>query len=180
MDAARRVRLGLWAAAVLLAAGAGYECVRIQRALAYAEAVRADDLEAAARIGGARGAFASGLAAQRAGDLDAARRHYDAALARDGALRADVRYNLANAYLRRVLELGDEAGDDVVGPLIELAKQQYRDVLRIDPGAWDAKYNLELALTVQPDVEETPPADEFNPERSRQAIATQRKLQRLP
>jgi mxaK protein len=180
MDAARRVTRVLWLAAALLALGAGYECLRLQRALAYADAVRADDLEAAARIGDAYGAFAAALGAQRARDLDAARRGYDAALARDGTLRADVRYNLANAYLRRALELGDDAGDDVVGPLIELAKQQYRDVLRIEPGAWDAKYNLELALSVQPDVEDVPPADEQNPERSRQAIATQRKLQRLP
>ena len=39
-------------------------------------------------------------------------------------------------------------------PLIELAKQSYRDLLREDPGDWDARYNLERALWLAPEVAE--------------------------
>jgi mxaK protein len=36
-------------------------------------------------------------------------------------------------------------------PLIELAKEQYRELLRRDPQHWDARYNLERAQRLQPD-----------------------------
>ena len=46
-------------------------------------------------------------------------------------------------------------------PLLELAKENYREVLRNDPGQWDARYNLERAQRLLPDPDDTlaEPAD---------------------
>ena len=54
--------------------------------------------------------------------------------------------------------------DRVAGalPLVELAKQSYRDVLRDNPADWDAKYNLERALWLAPEVDEAL-AEDSNP-----------------
>lgn len=66
-------------------------------------------------------------------------------------LRADARYNLGNLYLHEALKNGAETAIQSV-PLIELAKQSYRDLLRDNPMDWDARYNLELALRLAPEV----------------------------
>ena len=69
------------------------------------------------------------------------------------ALGGAARYNSANLLLRHALVLRD-AGVDTAGqalPLIELAKQGYREVLRSNPGQWDARYNFERAQRAQPD-----------------------------
>jgi len=39
-------------------------------------------------------------------------------------------------------------------PLIELAKETYREVLRHDPRHWPARYNLERAQRLLPDPED--------------------------
>jgi mxaK protein len=62
-------------------------------------------------------------------------------------------YNLGNLHLREALKSGpDEAARSL--PLIELAKQSYRDLLRVDPTDWDARYNLERALWLAPEIEQ--------------------------
>jgi len=60
-----------------------------------------------------------------------------------------ARYNLANHYLREGLRR-DQPGAKT-RPLIELAKQRYRDLLLIEPQNWNARYNLELALRAAPE-----------------------------
>jgi len=39
-------------------------------------------------------------------------------------------------------------------PLLEQAKQRYRQLLRVSPGDWDARYNLERALWFAPEASE--------------------------
>jgi mxaK protein len=180
MVAADRLKRWLWPGAAVLALACASGGARIGQVLRFDADLRAGRLDDAGRAGGERGAFAAALAMQRDGRFEEALRAYGAIDTDDDDLRTALRYNLANLYLRRALELGDSAGGDVVGPLIELAKQEYRDVLREDDDAWDARYNLELALSVQPDVDEVDAAAEAMPEHSRRAIATQRKLERLP
>jgi mxaK protein len=180
MVAAARLKRSLWLLATVLAVTIGVEGLHIARLVRYDGAVRANDLAVAAKLDAPEGAFAAALAMQRKGDTDDALRAYGTIGTRDTALHTSVQYNLANLYLRRALELGEGAGGDVVGPLVELAKQGYRDVLRTQPHAWDAKYNLELALSVQPDIEAAEAGAEAMPEHSRRAVATQRKYERLP
>ena len=65
-------------------------------------------------------------------------------------LRTGALYNLGNVYMRDALEGGTEAAMRSL-PLIELAKQSYRELLRDNPEHWDARYNLEHALRLAPE-----------------------------
>lgn len=103
----------------------------------------------------ARLARAAALA--RAGAHDAASKTY-VGLIRTGdvdAIGRDALFNLANLYLRQGLAqgAGGPGGSEAL-PLVELAKQRYRDLLRASPGDWDARYNLERALRLAPEEQE--------------------------
>lgn len=60
-----------------------------------------------------------------------------------------AQFNLANGYLRKSLQSDVDRGS--VLPLVELAKQRYRDLLQATPADWDARYNLERALRLAPE-----------------------------
>ncbi len=88
--------------------------------------------------------------------------------------QADAKFNSANIYLRQALDysaLGDKAK---ALPPAELAKGLYRDVIRQELGAWDARYNLERALAIVPEAD----ADENEvlalPPQGERAITTMR------
>ncbi len=103
---------------------------------------------------------------------------YDGALATYKAIiqggREDLRrialYDLGNLHLRQALRVGlDDEAQSL--PLVELAKQSYRDLLRRDPNDWDARYNLERTLRLAPEDdddtdEDTGPPDPREHERS--------------
>lgn len=69
-------------------------------------------------------------------------------------LIADAYFNRANINLREALTMTDSDARQI--PLIELAKQDYRSALLLQPDMWDARYNLEVALRV---VSEDPAID---------------------
>ena len=73
----------------------------------------------------------------------------------DSPLGLAARYNSANLLMRQavVVQAGAEPGKAIA--LIELAKEGYRNVLRVDPRHWDARYNLERAQRLLPDPDET-------------------------
>ncbi|MCX4190922.1 MxaK protein [Methylophaga sp. OBS1] len=58
-------------------------------------------------------------------------------------------YNRGNINLREALKLTSSDGRQI--PLVELAKQDYRSALALDPLMWSARYNLEVALRVVPE-----------------------------
>lgn len=128
----------------------------------------------------ARLAHANALAA--AGDPEAAARAYTALIRPDDldAIGRDALYNLANDYLRQ--GLAASRGDDPsLGlPLIELAKQRYRDLLRADPGDWDARYNLERALRLAPEEDGSVERDPEQPAERRQVRLPGLAQQELP
>jgi len=140
------------AVAVVCATLAAYHTVRLVRserinsAIASAQSTGLD-----ADIPEAQ--FARALALVRAGKSDAALNIYKS-LARGS--RTDIRhaalYNTGNLYMRNAG--GNDAGAGFESlPLVELAKQAYRDVLREQPGDWDARYNLERACWLAPEME---------------------------
>jgi mxaK protein len=92
----------------------------------------------------------------------------------------DPLFNLANLYLRRAIALDAQEDQDIVVPLVEQAKQHYRSLLEVRPDDWDAKFNLELSLTLLPEVEALESDEESNPERSERAISTMRVEEQLP
>ncbi|HEY0342432.1 MAG TPA: hypothetical protein VGC34_16645 [Steroidobacteraceae bacterium] len=101
---------------------------------------------------------------------------YDGALAAYKAVIQSTRedlhrlalYDLGNLNLRQAVQLGLDEPQSL--PLTELAKQNYRDLLRRDPTDWDARYNLDRALRLAPedddDTEDTGPPDPRQHERT--------------
>jgi mxaK protein len=100
--------------------------------------------------------FAQAIVLGRQGKYDAALEGYKAVSRGARAdLATDALYNAGNLHFREALkEHGPESGVRVL-PLVELAKQSYRAVLRRDPQRWDARYNLERALWLAPEFDES-------------------------
>lgn len=69
----------------------------------------------------------------------------------DRRLQVQSRYNLGNVYLNRAMAEIDAGRVDQAIPLLNLAKQAYRRALTLDSRFWDAKYNLELAMSLLPE-----------------------------
>ena len=109
--------------------------------------------------------FAQAHARAASGAGEAALNRY-AALHADDAIGRAARYNSANLLLRQAIELraGSEPGQALA--LIELAKENYRQVLRSAPDEWDARYNLERAQRLVPEPEQ---ADDEAPDLKRNA-----------
>jgi len=102
-----------------------------------------------------RAMFAKATLLARREDLDGALEHYKRTESSNDAVWAGAaRYNAANLHLRRALAMR-AAGDEAHAlPLLELAKEGYRAVLRAEPQYWDAKYNLERALRLAPEADD--------------------------
>ena len=122
---------------------------------------------------------ARAIALGRAGDYEGALLTYKAVIQ---GKRADLRhlalYNLGNLHMRAALK-DPQAPTDQILPLVELAKQSYRDLLRETPQDWDARYNLERALYMAPEVEEDV-ADEGPPAPKEHSVSTNRAKLDLP
>ena len=168
MSAPRHLLLPAAILALALSAGIVYESYRLINAQRFNAALEhAAFLEVSQHS--ARGRFATAYGLQQRGEFEEAMRTYREVEPDDAELAAAVRFNLANLYLRRALALKDDESQDLVIPLIELAKENYRELLRRDSRYWDAKYNLELALILLPDLEEEESEDDIMPERSPRA-----------
>jgi mxaK protein len=159
----RRTVHGAFAAAALVCGGvAVYQGVRLQYSVRTNEAIRnATASQLDAHVPEAR--FARALALAQAGKSEQALKEYTALAGSErGDLRRRALYNLGNLYLRDALADG-EAYRSLA--LVELAKRNYRMLLRESPADWDARYNLERALWLAPEsqqeyVEEEPPERE--------------------
>jgi mxaK protein len=88
-------------------------------------------------------------------------------------LRRRAEYNHATLLLREALQLR-EADDSRAMPVVELAKESYRKVLREDPDAWDARYNLERALRLAPEPQEVEEGEGPTPMQRERAPTTMR------
>ncbi len=67
--------------------------------------------------------------------------------------RAISRYNLGNIYLEQAIELAESMQINEATSLASLAKQAYRQALALDSKNWDAKYNLEVAMRLLPEMD---------------------------
>lgn len=114
-------------------------------------------------------AQAIGLA--NAGKFNAAMKAYKALLDIPGEIRLLALYNLGNLNMREALKNGPGEAQRAL-PLIELAKQSYRDDLRSNPGDWDARYNLERALWLSPEYDDPILQRNQAPVHSEQATST--------
>lgn len=71
----------------------------------------------------------------------------------DEQLQAKIRYNLGNLYLNQAITQVDAARQDEARTSVTLAKQVYKQALQRDSQFWDAKYNLETAMRLLPDLD---------------------------
>lgn len=143
-----------------------HEARRINSAIAQA----ADPAGRPGDFAEARFAHAQALA--RTGAYEPALAAHKALVQRErGPLRTAALYNLGNLHLRQALRNGPAAAVEAL-PLVELAKQSYRDALRADPGDWDARYNLERALALAPEIDAQAAEDKEPPVGRELAITT--------
>jgi mxaK protein len=164
----RRTVHGAFAAVVVVCASiAGYQGVRLQHSMRINEAI-ADASASQLDRGVPESRFARAFALAQAGESERALKEYTALAASErGDLRRRALYNLGNLYLRDALT-DNEAYRSVA--LVELAKRNYRILLRESPADWDARYNLERALWLAPESEQEF-VDEEPPERE-QSVST--------
>jgi len=71
----------------------------------------------------------------------------------DKALQTQIRYNLGNLYLEQAIAKTETMAIADAQPLLALAKQAYRQALVLDSGFWDAKYNLDVAMRLLPELD---------------------------
>lgn len=78
----------------------------------------------------------------------------------DRHFQAQARYNLGNLYLEQAVEKVEAMHMNEALPLAGLAKQTYRQALALDSQNWDAKYNLEVAMRLLPEMDRVNSSDD--------------------
>lgn len=126
--------------------------------------------------------FANAYSLQQQGDLEAALTSYTKITEpTSAAQRSAIKFNLANLYLRQAVDFQASGAIELAIPLIELAKENYRELLRVDSEQWDAKYNLERALILLPEPDDQAEEDDdVMPERSPRATTATEATSELP
>ena len=117
--------------------------------------------------------FAHAHAQAASGAAEAALNQYRA-LQGENALGQAARYNSANLLQLQAIALREGSQPGQAVPLIELAKETYREVLRHDPAHWNARYNLERAQRLLPDPEDDGDGPPAPPSRAERAATTMR------
>ena len=150
----RHVHFTFAAVAGVCALFAAYEGMRLREAHRVNDAINSAALEGASESARAEARFAHAAVLVKQGDYEGALKAYKG-LSRDAPerLATAALFNAGNLQLREAMKEGPAAAAKAL-PLIELSKQSYRAVLRRDPQSWDARYNLERALWLAPEVEE--------------------------
>ncbi|MEJ8850600.1 MxaK protein [Variovorax rhizosphaerae] len=163
----RRTRV-VWGLLVALAVAATVDGALAWRKYQWNEVIASGTLPADVKDAPPQVRFARAHAQADAGEEEAAL-HLYRSLEDDTPLGQAARYNSANLLIRQAVAAQGGAEPGKAIPLIELAKEIYRDVLRVEPGRWDARYNLERAQRLLPDPDEldlAPPDTQRNSERA--------------
>ncbi|MGI9304406.1 MAG: hypothetical protein ACR2RB_17130 [Gammaproteobacteria bacterium] len=158
-----------------------YHGWQLAQARRYNAALVQDSLSRAGEFAFLHGRFARAFYLQQKDEFGLAVEAYgDIAEPLDDWHTGAIKFNMSNIYLRRGLDARVKGEQDVSTPLIELAKEGYRDVLRRDPQDWGARYNLEMALRAQPDIDMEDDFSDVMPERSPFAAGAVQVLKELP
>jgi mxaK protein len=60
-------------------------------------------------------------------------------------LRAALHYDMANARLKIAFDKIESSDFDAAGALVGLAREDYREAIELDPNAWNARFNFDVA-----------------------------------
>ncbi|MSR13918.1 MAG: hypothetical protein EXR86_05000 [Gammaproteobacteria bacterium] len=156
---ALRYRLTIILLGIALVGGVGlaHEGWRWTQVRHYNHAIEQGNFADAGPYGGDYGLFAEAYAKQQEGRFQQARILYSKVEDTPAkSLGTAALFNLGNTYLQQASLIDLKKDPDLALPLLELAKVSYRDLLRIDPRHWGAKYNLERVLQLSPDVGDQP------------------------
>jgi mxaK protein len=161
----RPIHLGFGIAAALLAGLSGSLAFNLERAegtnALIANAVAHPDTTTEAKTDTPEAALARAIAIAQGEDYERALRAYEPlTTSPNSAVRQIARYDLGNLHMRQSARIVDfEVAK--ARTLVELGKQWYRRVLEDEPLHWEARYNLERALWLEPESDdlavETPP-----------------------
>lgn len=165
-----RIVLGVLVVAALALAVDGAHLWRQQQ---WNEAIAADPPKPAGSDAPPELQFALAHALAASGANDEAMNRYRA-LQGDSALGQAARYNSANLLVRQAIAVRATPQPGQAIPLLELAKEIYREVLRNDPGQWDARYNLERAQRLLPDPDDAQPEPADTNRAAERAVTTMR------
>jgi mxaK protein len=147
---------------------AAWNGIRLQRARSINTAMAAGH---ASTSNAPQVRLAQALGLAKAGRFTDALKAYKALLDSPDPVRLIALYDLGNLNMREALKNGQGEAQRFI-PLIELAKQSYRDELRNDPSDWDARYNLERALWLSPEYDDPVLQRNQAPVRSEHATST--------
>jgi mxaK protein len=167
----RHIHLAFALGSVLFGALTAFEAVQLARAHRVNHAIlNADTEELDTSMPRARFAHAATLA--KSGNYDPAVSAYkELVQGDDEGLKRAALFNLGNMHLHEALSHGPQDETRWL-PMIEFAKQSYRNLLREDPAAWDARYNLEYALRLAPELEESASTEQGPPPDSERTTST--------
>ena len=164
----RTVHLGFGVVALVLAALAGLQAWQWRAARTLNEGLAAG----AADAPGDEARLARAVRLASAGSYDAALAAYqDVARGPRPDHARLAQFDMGNLHLRAALKDGAANAFKAV-TLIELAKQNYRAVLRVAPDDWDLRYNLERALALAPEVDQPAVVDNEPPTPKERAAST--------
>jgi mxaK protein len=167
----RHIHLAFALGSLLFAALTAFDALQLVRAHRVNDAIlNADTEELDTSIPQARFAHAATLA--KSGNYDQAVSTYKELVQSDeNGLKRAATFNLGNVHLHEALLRGPQDETRWL-PMIEFAKQSYRNLLRDDPAAWDARYNLEYALRLAPELEESASTEQGPPPDSERTTST--------
>ena len=170
-----------WVVLLCSLLGLGWALWTYRQAKSFNQAVAQQQWQQASEVNHPFGVFAKAYALHQQGQYQAALTLYGTLTqTADNALLIRLKFNMANAYLQQALAVNADNQRDLVLPLVELAKQSYRDVLQQQPQYWPAKYNLERALQLWPDAEEQAIQDWQAQERGPRAVIAKEADKELP
>ncbi|MFA7097799.1 MAG: MxaK protein [Gammaproteobacteria bacterium] len=165
----------LVAALALLVAAAAFDGYQLRRVHALNRAMENGAVVEWAEPLPVEALFAKAYYLDRKGDYQTALDLYRRVIALgDPAQQAAAEFNSGNIYLRQGRELRRAETRQQALPLLELAKEAYRHVLRNDSAHWDAKYNLERAVRLAPEPEEDELVESAAPRHRERAPGTVR------
>ena len=158
-----------------------YNAYRMYDAIQFNSSVRDGTFDKPVGDDSIHGLFVKGYVHQQRGEFEQALKTYAKIEGSEPARFGNaVKYNMANLYLQKA-SAAEQSGDhDLVIPLVELAKQIYRELLRENSNDWQAKYNLERALQLLPDIDQQETSEDVMPERSPKALGVVEVYEQLP
>jgi len=147
-----RVHMLCGTVAIVFGIAAAWQAYRLDRAVRVNEAIAAETNPAALESALPEARFARATMLAKAGNVDDAAKAYKLLIQENRPdLKRAALYNLGNLHMHEAAKF---TGSSSALPFVELAKQNYRDLLREDSEDWDARYNLERALWLSPELDE--------------------------